>query len=66
MQASYSEDEIKEWLQLSPEERLFESEKLWEEFLIKYPIPQKPFAKSFDSFQDYEEWLKSMGNPMLW
>ena len=63
---SYDKNEIQEWLHLAPEERILESEKLWEEFLIKYPHPWKPFCKSFDSFQEHEDWLKEQHNPILW
>ncbi len=66
MENSYSNDEIKNWLQLDPEERLLEAEELWEEFLIKYPVKWQPFVKSFESFEDYHHWLKQQKNPLLW
>ena len=66
MEKSYSDQEIQEWLKLTPEQRLLEAEGLWEEFLIKYPNPRKPFWKSFDSFEAYERWLKEQRDPTLW
>lgn len=61
---SYSEEEIKRWLTLTPEERLLEAEELWREFLIKYPHPQRHFWKSFDSFEEYHRWLEETGDPI--
>jgi len=66
MTGSYAKSDIKKWLKLTPEERLFAAEELWKEFLIKYPKPWEPFYQSFDSFEQYHEWLKEQKNPALW
>lgn len=66
MNPSYDREDIERWGKLSPEERLFEAESLWEEFCIKYPAKHKPFWRSFESFEDYHRWLKETKDPSLW
>jgi len=66
-QPSYSQAEIDRWLSLTPEERVFEGESLWNEFLVKNPQKAwKPFWKSFDSFEELREWRNQQENPVLW
>lgn len=43
--------------------RLFESERLFLDFVELTPFKFKPFVKSFDSFGDYERWKRAQTNP---
>lgn len=44
-------------------QRLFEAERLFEEFKALTPYPYHPFVRSFDSFADYERWKRAQTNP---
>ena len=53
-------------LHLSLKERLELSEQLLREAEALNPFPRyKPFVKSFESFEEYEQWRKQQRNPWL-
>ena len=43
--------------------RLFESERLFEDFRELTPYRFRPLAKSFASFREYERWRRAQTNP---
>jgi len=44
--------------------RLAEAERLYLDFVALTPFPRpKPFVKSFDSFEQYDEWRRAQRNP---
>jgi hypothetical protein len=43
--------------------RLFEAERLFQDFRALTPYRFKPFARSFDSWADYERWRRAQTNP---
>ena len=43
--------------------RLFEAERLFQDFLELTPFRFRSLAKSFDSFDDYERWKRAQKNP---
>lgn len=55
-----------EGLKWSVEERFKNLEALYERFLRLNSYPPKPFVRSFDSFEEYEEWRKKQTSPWYW
>jgi len=47
----------------SPASRLFEAERLFDDFVALTPYRFRPFVKSFDSFAAYERWKRAQTNP---
>jgi hypothetical protein len=47
----------------SAAQRLFDAERLFEEFRQLTPYRFKPFARSFRSFAEYERWKRGQPNP---
>ena len=43
--------------------RLFEAERLFQDFLELTPYPFRPLARSFASFEDYERWRRAQTDP---
>ena len=43
--------------------RLFEAERLFEDFKELTPFGFRPLAKSFASFSEYERWKRAQTNP---
>ena len=43
--------------------RLFEAERLFLDFKELTPFRCRPFARSFDSFSEYELWKRDQKNP---
>lgn len=43
--------------------RLFEAERLYQEFRALTPYRFRPFARSFDSWAEYERWRRAQTNP---
>ena len=43
--------------------RLFEAERLFEDFRELTPYPFHPLARSFASFEAYERWKRAQTNP---
>ena len=43
--------------------RLFEAERLFLDFRELTPFRFRPFARSFESFLDYERWKRAQTNP---
>ena len=44
-------------------QRLFESERLYEEAKELNPLKIKPLVRSFDSFEEYERWRSAQEDP---
>lgn len=57
---------LNEMIDLTPEERVIESDRLYLEVEIINPKPWKPFWKSFNSFKEFELWKKEQKDPRLW
>jgi hypothetical protein len=49
----------------SPAAWLAEAERLFEDFRELTPYRFRPFARSFDSFDEYERWRRAQSNPWL-
>jgi len=47
----------------SPAARLFEAERLFEDFKTLTPFRYRPFVRSFTSFAAYERWKRAQTNP---
>jgi hypothetical protein len=47
----------------TPATRLAEAERLFEDFKRLTPYRYMPFARSFDSFAEYERWKRGQKNP---
>ncbi len=43
--------------------RLREAERLFRDFAVLTPYPFVPFARTFDSFEDYRRWRDAQTNP---
>jgi hypothetical protein len=43
--------------------RLFEAERLFQDFKELTPFPFRPLARTFASFREYERWRRAQKNP---
>lgn len=57
---------LEESLKLTPEQRLREAERLWNEVVRLLPEPLPHFARAFDSFDEYEAWRLQQDRPWLY
>lgn len=53
---------LREGLALSPQDRIALAEDLWQEF-ARGRKPAKPWARTFDTFADYDTWRREGGDP---
>ena len=47
----------------TPARRLAEAEALYNDFVALTPYRFRPFARSFDSFDEYHRWRRAQTNP---
>jgi len=50
-------------LRRSPARCLVEAERLFNDFRRLTPYKFRPFHKTFDSFEEYEQWRRAQTNP---
>ena len=57
---------LRAMLELTPAERVREAQRLWNWYRKLHPRKWAPFWRSFDSFEELEQWKSQQTDPELW